>query len=183
MAAWTIPKISASARNSPLPEKHFRNSNSPGPAAKSSVRCNHFGYSSVLARVNLKPLRSLLMLPKPWPVRVWFQWICRSVWKDSVTLGVTFASKLGREMRRGKSTAAILIRSGFASRADETCYLFRIMKGGTMANEVPEQGTIRYVRCPTCGAPNPGTLAVCARCGNPMQPAWGPASAQKVEIA
>ena len=48
-----------------------------------------------------------------------------------------------------------------------------------MANESPEQGTIRYVRCPTCGAPNPGTADVCARCGNPMQPAWGPASAQK----
>ncbi|MBZ5515776.1 MAG: FHA domain-containing protein [Acidobacteriia bacterium] len=37
-----------------------------------------------------------------------------------------------------------------------------------MANETSEQGTIRYTRCPACGAPNPANAAACARCGKPM---------------
>jgi pSer/pThr/pTyr-binding forkhead associated (FHA) protein len=38
-----------------------------------------------------------------------------------------------------------------------------------MPEENNEQGTIRYVRCPGCGMPNPATSAVCFRCGNSMQ--------------
>lgn len=40
-----------------------------------------------------------------------------------------------------------------------------------MPEEDNEQGTIRYVRCPTCGMPNPATAAACFRCGNSMQAA------------
>ncbi len=38
-----------------------------------------------------------------------------------------------------------------------------------MPEEDNEQGTIRYVRCPSCGMPNPATSATCFRCGNSMQ--------------
>lgn len=38
-----------------------------------------------------------------------------------------------------------------------------------MPDEASEQGTVRYIRCPSCGMPNPGTVAKCARCGQPMQ--------------
>jgi pSer/pThr/pTyr-binding forkhead associated (FHA) protein len=37
-----------------------------------------------------------------------------------------------------------------------------------MPEENNEQGTIRYVRCPSCGMPNPATSATCFRCGNSM---------------
>lgn len=37
-----------------------------------------------------------------------------------------------------------------------------------MANEPNEQGTVRYVRCVSCGTPNPGTAENCSRCGKPM---------------
>jgi pSer/pThr/pTyr-binding forkhead associated (FHA) protein len=52
-----------------------------------------------------------------------------------------------------------------------------------MPEEDNEQGTIRYVRCPTCGMPNPATSAACFRCGNSMQaevpgPAPRPKAAQ-----
>jgi pSer/pThr/pTyr-binding forkhead associated (FHA) protein len=40
-----------------------------------------------------------------------------------------------------------------------------------MPEEDNEQGTIRYVRCPTCGMPNPATSATCFRCGGSMQAA------------
>lgn len=38
-----------------------------------------------------------------------------------------------------------------------------------MPEEDNEQGTIRYVRCPSCGMPNPATSATCFRCGKSMQ--------------
>lgn len=38
-----------------------------------------------------------------------------------------------------------------------------------MPDEVSEQGTVRYIRCPACGAPNPGSAPKCSRCGHPMQ--------------
>ena len=37
-----------------------------------------------------------------------------------------------------------------------------------MPEEDNEQGTIRYVRCPSCGMPNPATAATCFRCGKSM---------------
>jgi pSer/pThr/pTyr-binding forkhead associated (FHA) protein len=37
-----------------------------------------------------------------------------------------------------------------------------------MPEEDNEQGTIRYVRCPSCGMPNPATSATCFRCGKSM---------------
>lgn len=38
-----------------------------------------------------------------------------------------------------------------------------------MPDEDNEQGTVRYVRCPSCGAPNPGTSTACFRCGKPIE--------------
>ncbi len=38
-----------------------------------------------------------------------------------------------------------------------------------MPEEDNEQGTIRYVRCPSCGMPNPATSPTCFRCGNSMR--------------
>lgn len=38
-----------------------------------------------------------------------------------------------------------------------------------MPEKPSEQGTVRYVRCPSCGTPNPGTSATCSRCGKPME--------------
>jgi hypothetical protein len=46
-----------------------------------------------------------------------------------------------------------------------------------MPDETREQGTVRYIRCPSCGTPNPATALTCARCSKPMQTkeAAGPA--------
>ncbi len=38
-----------------------------------------------------------------------------------------------------------------------------------MPDETSEQGTVRYIRCPSCGTPNPATALTCARCSKPMQ--------------
>jgi pSer/pThr/pTyr-binding forkhead associated (FHA) protein len=38
-----------------------------------------------------------------------------------------------------------------------------------MPNESGEQGTVRYVRCPWCGTPNPGASDACSRCGKPLE--------------
>lgn len=43
-----------------------------------------------------------------------------------------------------------------------------------MGNETNEQGTIRYVRCNSCGTPNPGTARFCSRCGKPVAEAAPP---------
>ncbi|MHB8654028.1 MAG: FHA domain-containing protein [Terriglobia bacterium] len=38
-----------------------------------------------------------------------------------------------------------------------------------MTEHTNEEGTVRYVRCPSCGTPNPGTPgALCSRCGQPL---------------
>lgn len=37
-----------------------------------------------------------------------------------------------------------------------------------MSTEANEQGTVRYIRCASCGTPNPGTAEKCTRCGAPM---------------
>ncbi len=34
-----------------------------------------------------------------------------------------------------------------------------------MPDESSEQGTVRYIRCPSCGTPNPGASLTCSRCG------------------
>src|SRR5579862_5861221 len=34
-----------------------------------------------------------------------------------------------------------------------------------MSAELPEQGTVRYIRCASCGGMNPASAATCARCG------------------
>jgi pSer/pThr/pTyr-binding forkhead associated (FHA) protein len=51
-----------------------------------------------------------------------------------------------------------------------------------MPEEDNEQGTIRYVRCPACGMPNPATSATCFRCGGSMQAA-GEAQAPQEKAA
>ena len=38
-----------------------------------------------------------------------------------------------------------------------------------MPDESNEQGTVRYIRCPSCGMPNPGTSPTCGRCGNSLE--------------
>ncbi len=38
-----------------------------------------------------------------------------------------------------------------------------------MAEETHDQGTLRYVRCPSCGMPNPGNAQFCSRCKKPMR--------------
>jgi len=38
-----------------------------------------------------------------------------------------------------------------------------------MSDETSEQGTVRYIRCPSCGTPNPATALTCTRCSKPMQ--------------
>jgi hypothetical protein len=40
-----------------------------------------------------------------------------------------------------------------------------------MPEQHDEQGTIRYIRCPACGMPNPASSKDCSRCGEPLQPA------------
>ncbi len=52
-----------------------------------------------------------------------------------------------------------------------------------MPEEDNEQGTIRYVRCPSCGMPNPATSATCFRCGNPMEEAGGQTPRPKAPVA
>lgn len=37
-----------------------------------------------------------------------------------------------------------------------------------MPSESVEQGTIRYIRCLACGAPNPASEAICGRCGKAL---------------
>lgn len=37
-----------------------------------------------------------------------------------------------------------------------------------MPDESSDQGTVRYIRCPSCGTPNPASSPKCSRCGNPL---------------
>lgn len=46
-----------------------------------------------------------------------------------------------------------------------------------MAQEHDEQGTIRYIRCPACGMPNPASSETCSRCGDSLQTAGAGAAA------
>jgi pSer/pThr/pTyr-binding forkhead associated (FHA) protein len=52
-----------------------------------------------------------------------------------------------------------------------------------MPEEDNEQGTIRYVRCPSCGMPNPATSATCFRCGKSMQGGEDTGSAPQAKAA
>ncbi len=46
-----------------------------------------------------------------------------------------------------------------------------------MEKESNEQGTIRYIRCPSCGAPNPAAALTCSRCAKPLAASDRPAAA------
>src|ERR1035438_9557148 len=38
-----------------------------------------------------------------------------------------------------------------------------------MTADSNEQGTVRYIRCASCGGMNPASAATCVRCGEPQQ--------------
>jgi len=37
-----------------------------------------------------------------------------------------------------------------------------------MEKQLSEQGTVRYIRCPSCGTPNPAAAGACSRCAKPL---------------
>lgn len=49
-----------------------------------------------------------------------------------------------------------------------------------MENQPSEQGTVRYIRCPSCGTPNPATGETCSRCNKPLKAGGKSAAAQPV---
>ena len=55
-----------------------------------------------------------------------------------------------------------------------------------MTADANEQGTVRYMRCASCGNMNPAMASVCARCGKPLQatpPAGVSSPAQRSVVA
>ena len=63
--------------------------------------------------------------------------------------------------------AAILIPSG--SKLRETRRLELSGREQTMTADSTEQGTVRYIRCSSCGKMNPASAPVCGRCGAAQQ--------------